>query len=244
MEVNMLVLAHRGMGKGRYENTLKSFKEGLGHVAHGIETDVRLTGDGVVILSHDATLKRTMGLETVVAEKTLGELDSMGLIGEDGLTTLEELYRTLPGDKYFDVEIKAPEAVPGVIDIVRKFDALDRTMFSSFHHECLDAFRKAFGDKTMIAPIIDREVLKEGAEEFLDETVKKYRPFALNLNKELFNYMGIERGREMLEKFRAEGVKISLWTLNDPELFAQVRDVCDYLITDRSDIMMQFCRNH
>jgi len=56
--------------------------------------------------------------------------------------------------------------------------------------------------------------------------------------------MGIERGREILEKFRAEGVKISLWTLNDPELFAQVRDVCDYLITDRSDIMMQFCRNH
>ena len=39
----MLVLAHREW-KGRYENTLKSFRR-LGR-AHGIETDVRLTGDG------------------------------------------------------------------------------------------------------------------------------------------------------------------------------------------------------
>ncbi len=27
----MFVLAHRGMGKGRYENTLRSFKEGLSY---------------------------------------------------------------------------------------------------------------------------------------------------------------------------------------------------------------------
>ena len=69
----MFVLAHRGMGKGRYENTLRSFKEGLSYGAHGVELDVRLTKDGVVILNHDPDLKRTMGLDVKISEKTFTE---------------------------------------------------------------------------------------------------------------------------------------------------------------------------
>lgn len=235
----MLVLAHRGMGKGRYENTLKSFKEGLKHGAHGIETDVRLTKDGTVIVNHDADLKRTMGLDRVISQNTLDELVALELVGEDALVTLADLYEKLPHDKYFDVEIKAVEAVRGVVEIVKNFEALDRTMFSSFHHECLPAFRKAFGERAMIAPIIDREVLEENSEAFLMDLIAEYRPFALNLNKELFNCKGLRQGREMLARIRERGVAVSLWTLNDPGLFLKVRDVCDYLITDRSDKIME-----
>src|SRR5690554_6788319 len=101
----MLVLAHRGMGKGRYENTLKSFEEGLSYGAHGIELDVRLTKDGAVILNHDPDLKRTMGLDVNLSETSLTELDKMGLIGFDSLTTLETVYKELPEETFINVEI-------------------------------------------------------------------------------------------------------------------------------------------
>jgi len=235
----MLVLAHRGMGKGRFENTLISFKEGLGYGAHGIETDVRLTKDGVVIVNHDADLKRTLGLNIKISELSLEELRSRDLLGEDRLITLRELYNVLPEDRFFDIEIKDPRAVEGVIEIVKEFHALDRTMFSSFHHECLLQFKEAFGSSAVIAPLVDKEVISEGAEDFLFETIRRYAPASLNPNKELFSFMGIEKGIGLLERIRKAGVKIALWTLNDPTLFLQVRDVCDFLITDRSDLMVE-----
>ena len=234
----MFVLAHRGMGKGRYENTLKSFREGLSYGAHGVELDVRLTKDGVVILNHDPDLKRTMGLDVKISEKTFAELEEMGLVGFDALTTLEEIYRELPEDIFVDVEIKAVEAVPEVIKIVKRFDALERTMFSSFHHDCLHEFKEELCCP-MVAPIIDKELLRPGGEEFLYKVIERYRPYSVNLNKDLFENIGLEKGLSLLRKIREEGTRVALWTLNDSDLFLKVRDVCDFLITDRSDVMME-----
>ena len=54
-----LAFAHRGGAALRPENTLLAFDHGMALGADGLELDVHLSRDGVVVVHHDATLDRT-----------------------------------------------------------------------------------------------------------------------------------------------------------------------------------------
>ncbi|KAL8730927.1 MAG: hypothetical protein Q9166_003717 [cf. Caloplaca sp. 2 TL-2023] len=54
-------IAHRGYKAQHPENTMGAFRGAAKAGAHAIETDVHLTKDGIVVLSHDAALKRCFG---------------------------------------------------------------------------------------------------------------------------------------------------------------------------------------
>jgi glycerophosphoryl diester phosphodiesterase len=69
-----LIIGHRGASALAPENTLASFKRALEDGAAGVELDVRLAGDGVPVVIHDATLRRTGLREGVVAKMTSAEL--------------------------------------------------------------------------------------------------------------------------------------------------------------------------
>src|SRR6058998_2336369 len=69
-----LVFAHRGGSALAPENTIEAFDNGLRLGANGIELDVRLSRDGVVVVHHDRTLERTTGLTGPIANRTAGEL--------------------------------------------------------------------------------------------------------------------------------------------------------------------------
>jgi glycerophosphoryl diester phosphodiesterase len=68
------VFAHRGGGALAPENTFAAFDNGLATGAQGLELDVRLSADGVVVVHHDATLERTTNLTGPIANRTAGEL--------------------------------------------------------------------------------------------------------------------------------------------------------------------------
>ncbi|KAH7149557.1 PLC-like phosphodiesterase [Dactylonectria estremocensis] len=61
-------IAHRGAKVSWPENTMAAFRGAVEVGAHAIETDVHLAADGVVILSHDPSLKRCYGVDKKVAE--------------------------------------------------------------------------------------------------------------------------------------------------------------------------------
>jgi glycerophosphoryl diester phosphodiesterase len=54
-------IAHRGYKAKFPENTLAAFAGAIEIGAHAVETDVHITKDGVVVLSHDNTLNRCFG---------------------------------------------------------------------------------------------------------------------------------------------------------------------------------------
>jgi glycerophosphoryl diester phosphodiesterase len=56
---NVLIIGHRGAAAVAPENTLVSFERALEDGADGIEFDVRLASDGVPVVIHDPTLRRT-----------------------------------------------------------------------------------------------------------------------------------------------------------------------------------------
>src|SRR5215471_20391535 len=72
-----IVYAHRGGAKLRPENTLLAFDHGLSLGADGLEFDVHLSRDGVVVVHHDATLERTTNGRGPLAALTADELSSL-----------------------------------------------------------------------------------------------------------------------------------------------------------------------
>ena len=54
-----MIIGHRGASALAPENTLAAFARAIHDGADGVELDVRLTGDGVPVVIHDATLRRT-----------------------------------------------------------------------------------------------------------------------------------------------------------------------------------------
>jgi phosphatidylglycerol phospholipase C len=70
-------IAHRGY-KAKYpENTLSAFRAATNAGAHAVETDVHITKDEVVVLSHDANLKRCYGVDIKIADKTWDEIKDL-----------------------------------------------------------------------------------------------------------------------------------------------------------------------
>ncbi|KAL8995157.1 MAG: hypothetical protein Q9169_005066 [Polycauliona sp. 2 TL-2023] len=62
-------IAHRGYRAKHPENSMAAFRGAVEAGVHAIETDVHLTKDGVVVLSHDPTLKRCFGKPDKIIDK-------------------------------------------------------------------------------------------------------------------------------------------------------------------------------
>jgi glycerophosphoryl diester phosphodiesterase len=70
------IVGHRGLLRYAPENTLAGFQACLDlHI--GLELDVRRSKDGQLVVMHDASLKRTTGIDSPVSEKTLTELKKL-----------------------------------------------------------------------------------------------------------------------------------------------------------------------
>src|SRR5437667_5444296 len=74
-----LVFAHRGGGALARENTIAAFDNGLALGADGIELDVHLSRDGIVVVHHDPTLERMTSLSGVLADRTADQLRRAGV---------------------------------------------------------------------------------------------------------------------------------------------------------------------
>ena len=71
-----LAIGHRGLSSLYPENTLISFEAALAAGADGIEGDLHLTSDGIIVLMHDDTLERTTNCTGRVDAHTLAQLAS------------------------------------------------------------------------------------------------------------------------------------------------------------------------
>lgn len=72
-----LIIGHRGASAAAPENTLAAFRRAIDDGADGIEFDVRLARDGVPVVIHDATLKRTGRIKAAVSGLTSKELEKI-----------------------------------------------------------------------------------------------------------------------------------------------------------------------
>lgn len=103
----MDVIGHRGAAALAPENTLAALRAGLDAGADGVEIDVRLSADGVVVLMHDADVARTTGGTGRVDGLTAGALRALGV------PALSEVLAVVPPDRTLIVELKGTPWDPG-----------------------------------------------------------------------------------------------------------------------------------
>ena len=123
----MLLIAHRGYHATAPENTLAAFEAAIMVGASGIETDVRISRDGVPVLIHD----RVIPSGERVADLTRTEIEQA--VGHE-IPTLDEALECFPG-VLWNVEIKTIEAVSTVIRVLEKHQAGHRIIVTSFRHD-------------------------------------------------------------------------------------------------------------
>jgi glycerophosphoryl diester phosphodiesterase len=156
-----LVYAHRGGSALRPENTLVSFEHGLSLGADGVELDVHVARDGVVVVHHDDTLDRTTDARGPISALTADELSRVDAgyrfspnggvpaptypyrgqqIGVPTLRAVLERHRSAR----FIIELKTPEAdlARRTIDEVRSAGLVDRVALGSFHWRALHEARR------------------------------------------------------------------------------------------------------
>jgi len=74
-------IAHRGYRAQYPENTLQAMRKAVEAGAHALETDIHLSRDGVVVLSHDATLKRCFGQPDKIRDRDWAYLSTLRTAG-------------------------------------------------------------------------------------------------------------------------------------------------------------------
>lgn len=221
------VIGHRGAMAYAPENTLASFREAKRRGARWVEIDVKLTADGVPIVMHDDSLKRTMGIDRRVAETPRAELPAEVPTFEQAIDCFRELGLGC------NVEIKPcegreAETARVAVETLRRAwpAALPAPLLSSFKDESLKAAQET-------APEFARALL-------LGELVEDWQ-----VRAQAVGAAGMNVGRRKLTAAGAIAVKragyaLSVWTVNDPdEARALVGMGADCIITDAPDVILR-----
>jgi glycerophosphoryl diester phosphodiesterase len=249
-----LVYAHRGGAALRPENTIVSFDHGLSLGADGLELDVHLSRDGVVVVHHDATLERTTGARGPIAQRTAEELAAIDAgyrfqaegqypfrAQGIGVPTLREVLTRYP-DKPLIIELKVnrPELARRVIEEVRTADAVGRVALGSFGWRVLQTARE-------LEPRIPTGASREEVRWALYRSwfhwplgSPRYRELQV---PERSGPTRIITPRFIRHAHRAS-LPVKVWTVNDPADMTRLLDWgADALISDRPDLAVAAVRS-
>jgi glycerophosphoryl diester phosphodiesterase len=116
------------------ENTLEAFQAAVEMGVDGIETDLRLTADGQLILFHD----RVAPDGRLVGETTRGELCQ--LVGYD--VPLAEAALARWPSLLWNLEIKSPAALDASLELIGRYQQSHRLLVSSFWHQVVEEAAK------------------------------------------------------------------------------------------------------
>lgn len=223
------VWAHRGARTVAPENTLEAFSRALTLGADGVELDVHRTGDGALVVHHDAAAPE-LG---VLAHLPLAEIRAR----RPDIPTLEEVLdccegslvnveiKNSPGDDDFDEAEHAAEAVVVLLDARRR---VDRVLVSSFHLPTIDRVHELDASVPTGFLVFGEDLpgalahCTEGGHVALHPNVW---------------FLGEPALGDLLPEARAASVAVNVWTVNDePEIARLATAGVDAVITDVPDV--------
>ncbi len=163
---NIFVAAHRGWSERYPENTMLAFRAAAELGVDQIETDIRITSDGELVIIHDETVDRTTNGSGKVSDFTLAELRTLDAVVHKGeqfagerIPTFDEFIefaRSLP-DMTFDFELKIypkdgqEELSYSVCDrVLAALDAnglTERSVINTFSGKLHEYIQKKYGNK-------------------------------------------------------------------------------------------------
>jgi glycerophosphoryl diester phosphodiesterase len=225
-----LVFAHRGGSALAPENTIAAFDNGLALGADGLELDVHLSRDGVVVVHHDRLLDRTTALRGPIAARTVDDLRRA-----DVPTLAEVLLRYRDPRIIIEMKVNSAELAAATIDVIRRAGAVDRVCLGSFGLRVLRAARA-----------LEPALATSGAREEVRWAL--YRSWC-RWPVTRVGYSGYQipevagRTRVVSPRFveyaHTAGLGVQVWTVDTPEAAARLLGWgVDALITDRPDLIV------
>ena len=239
-----LIIAHRGGAQESTENTIGAFQRAAKIGADGIETDIRLTRDGVIVVYHDDYFGRVEGLAPpqrtrLVSDLTYSELSKQPLVpvsedtGGRHVPTLDDLLANVK-TVLLNIEIKPcarfGEMIDKTIVTLKRFPELDRVVLEAHGMETAEKLRAALGPrlKLQINPDFGDSIPYEVSL----KQVLKFKPHSISVSYKKFS-------REIVEEAHEAGVEVWVWTVNTPEIAeAMCLLGADAIKTDRPTALM------
>jgi glycerophosphoryl diester phosphodiesterase len=248
------VYAHRGGAALRPENTIVSFDHGLSLGADGLELDVHLSRDGVVVIHHDVTLDRTTGTRGLIAERTADELAKVDAgywfktDGADypfrgqgiGIPTLREVLARYPRVPLIvELKVNRPELGKQVVEELRRADAIERVALGSFGCRVLREVRD-------LEPALRTGAAREEVRWALYRSWVRW-PLGATRYREFQVPEQAGRTRIVTPRFinhaHRHHLPVKVWTVNDPEDMRRLLGWgVDALISDRPDLAVAAVR--
>lgn len=238
----MIIYAHRGNSSKYPENTMVAFESAIKVGADGIETDVHLTKDGVIVITHDEEISRVSTGKGMIIDLTLDELcqyDFGSFKGEEFegqlIPTLDDLLDLVEdNDVLLNIEIKMGFVLyPGIeeklYEKIKERGFMDRTIFSSFNHYSLAKLKE-------IDPNVKTGALYQAG---LYEAHNYAKTFGANALHPY--YMAFDQS--LLKDCHDNNLKVNLWTVNNVNQAKAFLDMgYDGVITDYPEEMINELR--
>ncbi len=248
-----LIMAHRGDSASTPENTMLSMERAVEVGVDILETDVRMTSDGQLVLFHDDTLERTTGVTGRISDYTLEELkqiDVGSLFTPDGgltypfrgkgltIVTLREAFERFP-DMRFNLDIKDMDrrAAEALAEIINEYDMSGSVIVGSFHDAQIQRFRRLMPDvATAAAPSEVTKFLFGVKSRLLPVVVRRcpYRAFQVPVRYGRISVVD----RRFVSEAHKRMVAVHVWTINDRETMEHLIQLgVDGIFTDNPRLL-------
>ena len=238
-----MVIAHRGDSAHAPENTLVAFSLAQERGADAVEFDVKLTGDGQVIILHDQSVDRTTNGHGDIRNFSLSqvkELDAGGWFdpkfSNERIPSLDDVFSQIGGRILMNIEL-TNYATPGdllverVAELVLKFKVTNSVLFSSFF---LGNLRKA---KRLLPGIPCGMLASKGIKGF------PWRTWGWRRGMDALHPYLTDVSETLVSKVHRKGKRINVWTVNDPgEMDRLLALGIDGIFTDDPGLLLEKIR--
>lgn len=250
-----LIIGHRGAAALAPENTLAAFALALRDGADGVEFDVRLSGDGVPVVIHDATLRRTGDRRERVSSLPLAELENVDVgswfnrrfrararaeYSRERLPSLQQLFASVSRNSaWLYLELKSdrvpnPNLVTRVAELISCYGFRERVIIESFTLENLQIVKR-----------IDRRIKTAALFEPRREPMSWLRSSrlirrALAVGAEEIALHHSAANQRSVSAAREAGLEVVVWTVDTPAWIERARRLgIKALITNRPAEMLR-----
>lgn len=200
----VMIFAHRGDWRNAPENSLKAYQNCIDEGLDGIEVDVQLTKDSVLVVMHDLTLERTTTGVGKVSDYTYAELQELylkspiGVVTRQKIPSFEDVLKLAKGKILIQVD-KWPKVKEHVLSIAKKHDCLNHLIFrSSRESKYVNQEFEGLLDKVNYIPVL---VCKgKGDNEKLDDFLTNIQTQCIGLSFTREDFQVLDRMKEISDK--------------------------------------------
>ncbi|MEY4581132.1 MAG: hypothetical protein RL701_5835 [Pseudomonadota bacterium] len=241
-----LLFAHRGAPGDHLENTLPSFWAALAYGADVLELDVRMSADGHVVVSHDATGSRVFGEDRAISATRYADIKSWRVRGASGQAYepagLAEVLEAFPQAALnVDVKQERPDMLPSLLDLIMGHAAEERVLLTSFSARTLARIRALGYHGPLGMSRRDAALFLLGPR--LPHLLPRFGAQRLQVP---VKYAGLNLAtRANIERVHAAGLRIDYWVVNNAVEAEHLLDLgADGIVTDDTATLARVYARH